>query len=494
MKPFGARLDLIRLEQVLVLSELSVRKYIDCSNFSSVRFFTLNFLLFTLKFAIVDIETTGGFASGNGMTEIAIILHNGTEEEGRYSSLINPGMSIPRHITALTGISNEMVVHAPLFEDIAPMIYQLLQNRIFVAHNVNFDFSFVQNQLSACGFPLKVKKLCTVRMSRQIFPGLASYSLGNLCRAISIPINNRHRAEGDASATALLFKKLMEADQGRKFAEMTKGKTAEQFLPPHLSLEDIERLPHGPGVYYFESAKKEVLYVGKAINLQKRVRTHFSNNDKGKRKQELLRQVYHIRYTACASELMALILESQEIRQLWPPFNRSQKKFHHRYGLYSFENRNGRLQLVIEKKKNNLPAIYTFNLLHEGNQFIRKVKEKLGSEKAETEAELIGNEAEVQVSEYNQKLLMAIEEHRKKFPSAAIVEKDYYQPNRYAVYLLEKGQFYGMGYMDNPYELEDKIDKWKEKLSPSPDNDFIRGLLYQSVTSGAKINIPLEDA
>ncbi len=473
---------------------LGARIFIEYSNFSSIRFFTLNFLLFTLKFAIVDIETTGGFASANSMTEIAIILHNGKEEEGRYSSLINPGMSIPRHISALTGISNEMVINAPVFEDIASMIYQLLQDRIFVAHNVNFDFSFVQNQLSACGFPLKVKKLCTVRMSRQIFPGLPSYSLGNLCRAISIPINNRHRAEGDASATALLFEKLLEADHGKKFAEMTKGKTAEQFLPPHLSLEDIERLPQGPGVYYFESSKKEVLYVGKAINLQKRVRTHFSNNDKGKRKQELLRQVYHIRYTACASELMALILESQEIRQLWPPFNRSQKKYHHRYGLYSFENRNGRLQLVIEKKKNNLPAIYTFNLLHEGNQFIRKVKEKLGSDIVETEAEIAEIDAAKQVMEYNQKLMLAIEELRKKFPSTAIVEKDYYQPNRYAVYLLDKGQFYGMGYLDNPYDLKERVENWKEKISPSPDNDYIRGLLYQSVTSGAKINIPLEDA
>ncbi len=445
--------------------------------------------MFSLQFAIVDIETTGGFASSNAITEIAIILHNGREEEGRYSSLVNPGITIPRHITALTGISNEMVVNAPGFQELAPMVYQLLQNRIFVAHNVNFDFSFVQHQLSACGFPLRVKKICTVRMARQIFPGLPSYSLGNLCRSLSIPLTNRHRAEGDASATSLLLEKMITADPDNKFISIAKAKHAEQFLPPHLSLEELEQLPNGPGVYYFESAKKEVLYVGKAVNLQKRVRTHFSNNDKGKRKQELLRQVYHIRYTPCASELMALILESQEIRKLWPPFNRSQKKYHHRYGLYCFENRNGKLQLIIEKKKNNLPAIYTFNLLQEGHQFIRRVKESMEVQDLQVEQ---GSDDLVKL--YNYQLNQTIESLRRKYPSTAIVEKDYYQPNRYAVYLMEKGQFYGMGYMENPYEIDSQVDKWKEKLSPSPDNDFIRGLLYQSVTSGAKINIPLEDA
>lgn len=433
-------------------------------------------------YAIVDIETTGGFASGNGITEIAIILHNGQEEEGRYSTLINPGTIIPRHITALTGITNEMVVDAPRFEEVAPHIYNLLQNRIFVAHHVNFDYSFVQGFLSAAGYPLRVKKLCTVRLARQIFPGLPSYSLGNLCRSLNIEINNRHRAEGDASATSILFSRMIEKDEKGIIPKMTRGRNAEQFLPPHLPVEDLDRLPHGPGVYYFESAKKQVLYVGKAVNLQKRVRTHFSNNDKGKRKQDLLRQVHHIRYTPCASELMALILESQEIRQLWPPFNRSQKKYHHRYGLYCFENQSGYMQLVIEKKRSNLPAVHTFNALFEGQIFIRKVKEKMGE-----------GADELSAAEYNKKLMSAIADLQKQLPSTAIVEKDFYQPNRYVAYLLEKGRFYGMGYLDNPYELGEQLASWKNKLSPSPDNNYIRGLLYQSVSSGAKISIPLED-
>ncbi|GAB2657730.1 exonuclease domain-containing protein [Flavihumibacter cheonanensis] len=435
-------------------------------------------------FAIVDIETTGGFASSNAITEIAIILHNGREEEGRYSTLINPGRPIPRAITALTGISDEMVINAPSFDSIAPHIHNLLQNRIFVAHHVNFDYSFVQSHLAEAGFPLRSKKLCTVRLARQVFPGLASYSLGNLCRSLSIPIENRHRAEGDAAATSILFARMVEADEGKILTAMTKGKNAEQFLPPNLPVEELDQLPQGPGVYYFESAKKQVLYVGKAVNLNKRVRTHFSNNDKGKRKQDMMRQVHHIRFTTCASELMALILESQEIRQLWPPFNRSQKKYHHRYGLYCYENRHGLMQLVIEKKRTNLPALHTFNWLQEGHQFIRRVKEKVEQE---------GNLELQEPVLYNQYLTRAIEEYQQQFPTVALVEKDHYFTKRYAVYLLEKGKFWGMGYLEDPYALGNRLDSFKEKISPSPDNDFIRGLLYQSLSSGSRISIPLEE-
>jgi DNA polymerase-3 subunit epsilon len=297
-------------------------------------------------------------------------------------------------------------------------------------------------------------------------------------------LENRHRAEGDAAATSLLFVRLVETDEGKVLTAMTKGKNAEQFLPPHLPVEALDQLPQGPGVYYFESAKKQVLYVGKAVNLNKRVRTHFSNNDKGKRKQELMRQVHHIRYTQCASELMALILESQEIRQLWPPFNRSQKKYHHRYGLYSYENRNGMLQLVIEKKRTNLPALHTFNWLQEGQQFMRRVKEKMEKEDSLQLQEPL---------QYNQYLTRAIDEYRQQLPSVALVEKDHYFTKRYAVYLLEKGKFWGMGYLEDPYAIGNQLDSWKEKISPSPDNDYIRGLLYQSLTSGARISIPLED-
>ncbi|GAO43723.1 exonuclease domain-containing protein [Flavihumibacter petaseus] len=423
-------------------------------------------------YAIVDIETTGGFAASNGITEIAIILHNGKEEEGRYATLVNPLRTIPRYITALTGIDDRMVAEAPLFKTIAPHIHELLRNRVFVAHNVNFDFSFIRHHLEECGYSLPVKKLCTVRLARKIMPGLPSYSLGNICRQLEITNNDRHRAMGDAAATAILFERLVNADHQQELTKMIRGKNAEQFLPPHLPVECLVNLPGQPGVYYFENQKKEVIYVGKAINLQKRVRSHFSNNDSSRRKQELLRQVYNIRFQTCYSELMSLILESHEIRKLWPVFNRSQKKYHHKYGLYRFHDNSGYLQLVIEKKKAYLPAIYTFDFIPEGQNYLRRM---LGS----ASDELIASRLEESPESYNSKIEAAISEVEANLPTFLLLEKDPLQPESAAAYLVEKGRFWGMGCVGQDEELTPELAYWKEKLSPSPDNDYIRGLLYQ---------------
>ncbi len=423
-------------------------------------------------YAIVDIETTGGFAASHGITEIAIILHNGREEEGRFESLVNPIISIPRYITALTGIDDEMVRHAPVFEEIAAEVYRLLEGRVFVAHNVNFDYSFVLTALQSCGYALSVKKLCTVRLARKILPGLPSYSLGNLCRARGIDNRQRHRAMGDAAATADLFEQLVREDRSGAIAKMTRGRNAEQFLPPQVPVECLEALPGTPGVYYFENQKKEVIYVGKAINLSKRVRSHFSNNDSSKRKQELLRQVHYIRFTACYSELMALILESHEIRRIWPLFNRSQKRFQHKYGLYSYEDSSGYLQLVIEKKRAQLPAIYTFDFMPEGQNYLRRMlpQDEMGA---------VITRMEEPPAVYNAKIKAAIEAVETSLPSFVLVENDPLQPNVLAAYLVERGKFWGMGPVDRSAKLEVSVEYWKEILSPSPDNDYIRGLLYQ---------------
>ena len=175
-------------------------------------------------YAIVDIETTGGHASANGITEIAICIHNGTTVVERYNTLINPGRDIPIYIQALTGISNEMVQNAPSFKQVSHEIYQMLNGHIFVAHNVNFDYSFLRYHLAAAGYELQANKLCTVRLTRKIIPGLPSYSLGRLCRHLGIDNESRHRAAGDAEpdrlpeATRLRDRETQDAPHLRPFA------------------------------------------------------------------------------------------------------------------------------------------------------------------------------------------------------------------------------------------------------------------------------------
>ena len=138
-------------------------------------------------YAIVDIETTGGYAAANGITEIAVYIHNGERVVKRFETLINPNRIIPHFITGLTGIDNAMVADAPLFDEVADTLFELLNDKIFIAHNVNFDYSFLKHHLKESGYELTAKKLCTVRLSKKVFPNLPSYSLGNLCR---LPVYN----------------------------------------------------------------------------------------------------------------------------------------------------------------------------------------------------------------------------------------------------------------------------------------------------------------
>jgi DNA polymerase-3 subunit epsilon len=245
-------------------------------------------------YAIVDIETTGGYAASNAITEVAIVLHDGNRELKRYETLVRPGIGIPRYVQALTGISDEMVAGAPSFEEIAGLVYDWLRDAVFIAHNVNFDYSFLKHQLKDCGYVLDCKKLCTVRLSRKTFPGAPSYSLGNICKYLGISIPNRHRAGGDADATVRLFEQILKAGGLEHIRTMLKGNSREHYLPVNLPAEQLDQLPMVPGVYYFHDQKGKVIYVGKAKNLRHRVTSHFSNNKPGRQKQEFLRNIYSI--------------------------------------------------------------------------------------------------------------------------------------------------------------------------------------------------------
>ncbi|HZW70015.1 MAG TPA: exonuclease domain-containing protein, partial [Hanamia sp.] len=156
-----------------------------------------------MLFAIVDIETTGGYAAANGIIEIAVFISDGEKILNEFHSLINPYYTIPRFIESLTGITNAMVENEKDFKSVAAELYDLLHDKIFVAHNVNFDYSFVNHHLLACGYQLCCKKLCTVRLGRKIVPGLKGYGLGKICKHLGIEIEERHRAKGDARATAI---------------------------------------------------------------------------------------------------------------------------------------------------------------------------------------------------------------------------------------------------------------------------------------------------
>ncbi len=439
-------------------------------------------------YAIVDIETTGGHASANGITEIAIVLHDGKKITRNFQTLINPGVPIPSYITALTGIGDEMVQDAPSFKEVAPQIFRLLKNRVFVAHNVNFDYSFVKYQMALAGFDLQCKKLCTVRVARKLFPGFSSYGLGKLCKNLNIVIENRHRAEGDAFATARLFSLFVEKDVSGFIGQALSHGSAEQRLPPNLNKEDLDRLPSAPGVYYFNDQKGKVIYVGKAIDLKKRVLQHFSGNNSGRQRQEFLRHIHSITFQQCGSELMALILEASEINRLWPANNRALKRFGLSYGIYTYEDQKGYLRLVIDKKKRHSTPIFGFNLMAEGHNIIQhlmkeyKLCPKLCFIQRNNEPcngilhdHCLGAcNGEEEHYHYNERVKNALSGLRSALPSFAYFDEGRTEEEA-SVVLMESGELKGMGYVPKGFDVSDP--DWKTHLQPYPSNDYIRNLV-----------------
>lgn len=437
-------------------------------------------------YAIVDIETTGGHASANGITEFAVCIHDGIQVVDRFSTLINPHQEVPIYIQALTGINNEMLRDAPSFSEVAAKIYKLLNGHIFVAHNVNFDFSFVRYHLARCGYDLQSNKLCTVRLGRKIIPGLPSYSLGKLCHSLGIENQSRHRAMGDADATARLFNILLENDKNGHIKAALKQNSKEQMLPPNLPKRAVIDLPYQPGVYYFHDAKGKVIYVGKAKNIKKRVSSHFTGNNPGLQRQNFLKDIHQITHQVCGTELIAFVLECIEIKRLWPKYNRSLKRFEHAYGVYIFEDQRGYLRLAVDKHRKHRQTIYTCNSPLEGYNLLNKLVEAFDlcpklcfmqtgecSRGEERQCACSGHEP---AQDYNRRVNKALDQLREALPTFAIRDAGRTDDEKSCI-LIEKGQFYGMGYIADDSDAND-LHQIKNYLTPYPGNDYIKTMIH----------------
>lgn len=301
-------------------------------------------------YCVIDVETTGKGINGNRITEICAVRLKDGEVIDKFTSLVNPEQYIPPFITNLTGIDDAMVADAPLFKEIADRVLQITDGAIFIAHNVNFDFNVIRGEFKRLGTSFTRKKLCTVRLSRKLIPNLFSYSLGNLCASIGIPLNNRHRAEGDTDATVILFKRILDLDKnGRVIQKFLNVRSKEATLPPHLPSRIIQELPECAGIYLFKDRAGKIIYVGKAINIKKRVLSHFY--DKKNKEYLLGQETYQIDYEVTGNELCALLLESEYIQQYFPKYNRAQKMPVTTYTIISYENRRGIIQLAVAKTK-----------------------------------------------------------------------------------------------------------------------------------------------
>src|SRR5690554_1129476 len=324
-------------------------------------------------YAILDIETTGGKYNEEGITEIAIYRFDGHEIVDQFSSLINPERPIQPFVVNLTGINNEMLRQAPKFYEVAKRIIEITDDCILVAHNALFDNRILTTEFDRLGYPFEKQTLCTVELAKKLIPDMPSYSLGKLVRALGIPLTDRHRAQGDAKATVSLFKMLLAKDTSKQIISETVRKDPKKKLDSKL-LNLVENIPSEVGVYYMLNEAGDVIYIGKSKNIKKRLSQHFtSENRKSKRIQQ---QVKSVSFEKTGSELIALLKESEEIKQIKPMFNRALRKSSYTHQLTSFVDENGYINLSIEKADGRKKAIITFSNFQQAKSELFKITEE----------------------------------------------------------------------------------------------------------------------
>ncbi len=273
--------------------------------------------------AFVDLETTGSRAGLHRITEIAVVTANRHGEVDEWSTLINPGSEIPLQISALTGIHNDMVTDAPAFEDIWREIYERLEGHLFVAHNVRFDYGFLRSAFRDVGRSFRPKRLCTVQLSRQLYPQERYHNLDALMQRHALTCAPRHRALTDAKALWEWCSKVGDELGHETLVAAVNDQLKGPALPPNLPRSAVKKLHDGPGVYRFTGDDQALLYVGKSVNVRSRVMAHFSAASREGKERQLFSRATDVEGIETAGELGALLLEARMIKDEQPLLNRA---------------------------------------------------------------------------------------------------------------------------------------------------------------------------
>ncbi len=439
-----------------------------------------------MNYCIVDIETTGYGSRGNKITEISAFKFDGTKVIDEFYSLVNPESLIPYNISRLTGITNETVMHAPKWYEIAKDFMLFSEDCVFVAHNVSFDYNTIRSEYGELGGEFRRKKLCTVRLSRKILPGHSSYSLGKLCDALGINITDRHRARGDAEATVILFEMLLKNDKDDVFEHFLNPRSKETSIPPQLPKEVYDNLPNTTGIYYFHDDKGEIIYVGKAIDIKKRAMSHFQ--DKKKKEVVMQQLTANVTYTETGSELVALLLESAEIKRLRPTYNSAGKRTNEGHGVFEYEDGNRIRRLAYGSIKQIKKPLALFYNISDARSYLETITEKfqlcprfcgLQKSKAGCFHHQIKKckgicAGEEEVESYNKRVQIAIDSIELK--EDFIIVGDGPTPDKKSVVLVEEGVYRGFGYFDVEC-AEDHYDFYSDCVKSYANNSDVQRII-----------------
>ncbi|MFZ5484558.1 MAG: exonuclease domain-containing protein [Pseudomonadota bacterium] len=279
------------------------------------------------RLAFVDLETTGANPVEDRITEIGIVSVTGNVVE-RWSQLVNPGCRIPGFIETLTGIRNDMVADAPGFEAIADQVAQRLAGRTFIAHNARFDYGFLKNAYKRLGRTFQADVICTVKLSRQLFPQFPKHNLDSLIVRHGLVTEDRHRALADAELIHQFWQQLHATPGTEALEHALRQQLKRPSLPPHLDPGVLDDLPESPGVYLFYGENDVLLYVGKSVNLRQRILSHFNADTREFRELRLGQQLRRLEWHRTVGELGALLLESRLIKTRQPVHNRALRRNH----------------------------------------------------------------------------------------------------------------------------------------------------------------------
>ncbi len=448
-----------------------------------------------VTYTIIDVETTG---QGNKITEISIFKYDGDQVIDEFTSLINPEALIPDYITALTGIDNAMVANAPTFSEIADEILSITKNSIFVAHNVNFDYNVIRNEFKSIDIDFRRKKLCTVRLSRTLFPGFRSYSLGKLCNSLNITITDRHRARGDAEATVTLFQKLLAHEKSNSAISLfLKKSSKEATLPPHLESQVFNNIPDAPGIYFFKNKKGKIIYVGKAINLKKRVLGHFYN--KTDKELNLCRETADIDFELSGSDLIARLMEDAAIKHHFPIYNQAAKKTPKPFAVFSYEDRGGIIHLAFNTLKATPNPLQIFHSIRECRLYLEQLCEQFElcpkychlQENVWTCSHYKLNNCkgicrdEESLVAYNERVTLAID-HIINFNQNLVLKEKGRNMDEEAFVLIKNGLYLGYGFV----QISEQIlhsDHLETFLIPQKETMEVQGILRKMLLQSSNL-------
>ena len=391
-----------------------------------------------------------------------------------------------------------MLKNAPKFFEIAKRIIEITKDCIFVAHNVSFDYRVLRTEFRRLGYDYQCKNLCTVELSQKLMPEQPSHSLGKLVRALGIPMADRHRATGDALATVKLFKMLLDKDVEKTIlTELIKSEVEKGIAP---KLRDImESMPSKVGVYYIYNVAGKLIYIGKSKNIRKRINQHFTGSDK--KSLKIQDEVFTVTYEETGSELIALLKESEEIKINKPIYNRAQRKSLFNLGLFIEPDKNGYLNLKIQKNDGRRKEITSFTSLTEAKNALFRITAHYKLCQKLSGLYIATNECfqytikecdgacinKISTEEYNGRVQEFVDKNTFENQNMIIIDKGRKISEKSAI-LIENGVYKGFAFYDLNYQITNP-DVLRNIITPMQNNRDVKNILQSHIRKSKFLKI-----